>query len=62
VAPELKQEVEEIAGLYIGFRYGHETKDPLLKQLRRRVRQFRPGRITGDEEVKSDSGGFGAQF
>jgi transglutaminase-like putative cysteine protease len=43
-APELKQDVEKIAGLYIGLRYGRETGDLPLKQLRRRVRRFRPGR------------------
>jgi transglutaminase-like putative cysteine protease len=43
-APELKRDVEKITGLYIGLRYGCETGDSPLKQFRRRVRQFRPGR------------------
>ena len=42
-APELKQDVEKIAGLYVDLRYRREAGDSSLQQFRRRVRQFRPG-------------------
>ncbi|BBO75049.1 hypothetical protein DSCW_24660 [Desulfosarcina widdelii] len=45
-APDLKQDVEKIAGLYIDLRYGREAEDSSLQQFRRRVRRFRPGRRT----------------
>jgi len=47
MVPELKQDVEEITNLYIGLRYGRESKELSLKQLGRRVRRFQPGRQTG---------------
>jgi len=43
-APELKQDVEQISGLYVDLRYGREVGDSSLQQFRRRVRRFRPGR------------------
>lgn len=42
--PELKQDVEKISGLYIDLRYGRESEDYSLKQLRWLVRRFRPGK------------------
>ena len=45
-APELKEDIEDITGLYIALRYGRATPAPLLGQLRRRVRRFRPKRTS----------------
>nr|WP_321466580.1 DUF3488 and DUF4129 domain-containing transglutaminase family protein [uncultured Desulfobulbus sp.] len=49
-APELKEDVEEITRLYIALRYGRATQENMLKQLRRCVRQFRPGRLIGGKD------------
>jgi transglutaminase-like putative cysteine protease len=62
VAPELKRDVEEITGLYIGLRYGRGTEDSTLEQLRRRVRQFQPRRITGDRGLQTKGDGLGEHF
>jgi transglutaminase-like putative cysteine protease len=40
--PYLKRDVAEIAGCYIGLRYGHEDGEETLKAFRRRVRRFKP--------------------
>lgn len=45
--PEWKHDVDDIAGLYIGLRYGRENSPQALKALRQLVRQFRPERRSG---------------
>ena len=41
-APELKSAVDEIAGLYIGLRYGRENGPQAIRIFRQQVRQFKP--------------------
>jgi transglutaminase-like putative cysteine protease len=55
MAPELRQDVDEIVGLYIGVRYGREPKEPSLRRLRRRVRQFRPRRVALAQQQRAHS-------
>jgi len=48
--PEWENDVEGIAGLYIGLRYGTDEVNQALKMFRQRVRRFRPRR---DRRVNS---------
>jgi hypothetical protein len=57
-APDLKQDVEQISGLYIDLRYGPETGNASLKQFRRQVRRFRAGRRVVRSAI-SEAGGMG---
>ncbi len=45
MAPELTPDVDAITNLYITLRYARASKDAALKQLRQRVRRFRPGKF-----------------
>lgn len=42
--PELRTDIQRIIGLYNRLRYGRDRPEPLVRQLHRRVRRFRPQR------------------
>ena len=54
--PGLKWDVDEIAGSYIGLRYGHEVGMEALKDFRLRVRRFNPRQAMAAGSRKPEEG------